>query len=221
MAYFRSIFDKNVLSEAFLVNIRCVSFNFEHSLQFRDRLLELGADINYIEPRGTGALFSAISSGAPFETIKWLIDHGASANEIFTPPASEANNDIDDSDEKSEDARAPLTMPLIAISLCSLNSVSGQSDASRMIDLLFERGASVNAVNADGNTCLHIAVSLDWHSCIDVLLRYEADTSIKNKIGQSPIEMATESNMWYLPFKYVSSAKTPSIASAAAPVAVS
>jgi ankyrin repeat protein len=60
-----------------------------------------------------------------------------------------------------------------------------------VIKLLLDYGFDVNAVVPSlGYTPLHYAVWLNKPSVVPLLLRYKADKTIKNKEGQTPLEMA-------------------------------
>ncbi|PHH74930.1 hypothetical protein CDD80_2741 [Ophiocordyceps camponoti-rufipedis] len=62
--------------------------------------------------------------------------------------------------------------------------------ATDMMSCLVEAGADVNsAVDTDGDTCLHIAVSLDRADIVDFLLRSHV-TSVSNKFGFLPLHLA-------------------------------
>jgi hypothetical protein len=62
-----------------------------------------------------------------------------------------------------------------------------------VITLLLDYGFDVNAVVPFlGYTPLHYAVWLNKPTVVPVLLKYKADKSIKNRDGQTPLEMATK-----------------------------
>lgn len=48
----------------------------------------------------------------------------------------------------------------------------------------------INAVDADGNTALHIAVRNRNMACVHYLLKHDAVTDIKNKVGMTALDMA-------------------------------
>lgn len=70
-----------------------------------------------------------------------------------------------------------------------------------MIKLLVEKGADVNAVNADGNTPLHYAVRYGNERMVQYLKKNGARMDIKNKEGLSPAQIeakkALERNQAY------------------------
>jgi ankyrin repeat protein len=61
--------------------------------------------------------------------------------------------------------------------------------------LLLGRGSSVNAVNQNGDTALHIACYCRTGGsikCAEELLAHGADTSIKNNVGKTPLNLAQD-----------------------------
>ena len=59
--------------------------------------------------------------------------------------------------------------------------------------LLLDRGCAINAVDNNGNTALHWAITNSME-CVKELLTYGADTSIKNKDGETPLDKAKDNN---------------------------
>ena len=60
---------------------------------------------------------------------------------------------------------------------------AGTRDAVRF---LLDRGASVNAVDEDGNTALHYVVDKGFDSVVELLVGHGADLDIVNRRGQTP-----------------------------------
>lgn len=61
--------------------------------------------------------------------------------------------------------------------------------------LLLTRGAKVNGHAANGgNTSLHIACVGGCIKCVEELLAHGADTTIKNSMGYTPLDVATKKN---------------------------
>jgi hypothetical protein len=60
--------------------------------------------------------------------------------------------------------------------------------------LLLDRGCAINAVDNGGWTALHKACWKGSMECVKELLTYGADTSVKNKFGQTPLDLAKERN---------------------------
>lgn len=54
---------------------------------------------------------------------------------------------------------------------------------------LLQRGASVNAMNKDGNTALHLAYLKNHTSTAGVLISFGANEEIRNENNQTPVEL--------------------------------
>ena len=57
-----------------------------------------------------------------------------------------------------------------------------------MIHLLLKMGLSPNGQNLDGNSALHFAINGNFRKCIDTLIQFGANESVKNNMGQTPWE---------------------------------
>lgn len=53
-------------------------------------------------------------------------------------------------------------------------------------------GLYINAQNEDGKTPLHIAAENGFRSCVQILLKYHADTLLPNYLGQIPLHVAVQ-----------------------------
>jgi ankyrin repeat protein len=51
-------------------------------------------------------------------------------------------------------------------------------------------GAQVNATNANGQSAMHGAAGLGFNSIVKVLAEHGADPAIKDKRGQTPLDVA-------------------------------
>jgi palmitoyltransferase len=65
--------------------------------------------------------------------------------------------------------------------------INGSKNA---VDILLDLGANINAVDNDGNNCLHYAVNSKNISLLKKLLVRGADKNIRNKKGQLPYDLA-------------------------------
>ena len=62
------------------------------------------------------------------------------------------------------------------------------------IDLLLDLGANINAVDNDGNNCLHYAVNSNKSTIVKKLLVRGADKTLKNNNDQLPLDIAKSNN---------------------------
>lgn len=69
----------------------------------------------------------------------------------------------------------------------NLKTISGSRMAKQ---LLTKHGAKINAINAKGETALHIAVECNNEDVLLLLLDFGVDVNIKTKDGLTPIELA-------------------------------
>ena len=58
---------------------------------------------------------------------------------------------------------------------------------SRIVSVLLNKGCNVNVQNNLGNSALHIAVSANQHTIVEILIRYEADINLKDNYGRTPL----------------------------------
>jgi len=61
----------------------------------------------------------------------------------------------------------------------------------KMVQLLIDRGADVNATNKDGNTPLHAAAFTGHLETVSQLLKNGSDATIRNDRDQTPLDIAT------------------------------
>jgi len=59
---------------------------------------------------------------------------------------------------------------------------------TRAIQLLISAGAEINAINEDGETALHHAISQNHFEAAQLLLELGASTEIKNSFNMNPFE---------------------------------
>ena len=62
------------------------------------------------------------------------------------------------------------------------------------VDLLLDLGANINAVDKDGNNCLHYAVNSNNQNLLKKLLVRGADKNIRNKKNELPLDLAINNN---------------------------
>ncbi|CAI9607684.1 unnamed protein product, partial [Staurois parvus] len=81
-----------------------------------------------------------------------------------------------------------ILMPVMLIGYVIMISKSKQNE--RLINILLHSGVDVNAADNSGNTALHYACKMKTQSIIPILLEANANPSIKNKEGESPVDIA-------------------------------
>jgi len=62
------------------------------------------------------------------------------------------------------------------------------------VDLLLDLGANINAVDNEGNNCLHYAVNSNNPTLLKKLLVRGADKTLKNNKGELPLDIAKQNN---------------------------
>jgi ankyrin repeat protein len=67
---------------------------------------------------------------------------------------------------------------------------AAQGGHVKIVQLLLERGASVQAKSADGNTALHTGALQGGLETVQLLLRSKADPNVTNHEGRTPLHMA-------------------------------
>jgi ankyrin repeat protein len=60
------------------------------------------------------------------------------------------------------------------------------------VNLLLDRGASINSQSSAGNTVLHMAILAENQDLVRVLLQKGANVTTQNKKGKSPVQLARE-----------------------------
>jgi uncharacterized protein len=74
--------------------------------------------------------------------------------------------------------------------LTSVRSGQDEREALAAVKAVTDAGAEVNAVNALGDTALHIAVGYKQTSVVEWLVDHGANVNVKNKRGQTPLSIA-------------------------------
>ncbi|XP_073452459.1 ankyrin repeat domain-containing protein 22 [Aquarana catesbeiana] len=81
-----------------------------------------------------------------------------------------------------------ILMPVMLIGYVIMISKSKQNE--RLIRILLHSGVDVNAADNSGNTALHYACKMKTQATIPILLEANANPYIKNKEGESPVDIA-------------------------------
>ena len=149
------------------------------------RLVQQGASVNaYISIFGLplSPLEMACSRCLP-ETVKTLLDHGASLNSrqnttpllVFTIIMSKA---------KTTDASSVAESRLIT---------DTPGDVTKVLEVLLQAGSDINQQDdADGNTALLTAVDIDDVDVVDYLITHGADVNIRNEASDTALMIAAE-----------------------------
>ena len=190
--------------------------------------LQQGADINCrnCDSEGNTPLNKALSRswGLSYQSISWLIDHGADvniANATGKTPLMRSisisynfiysNLWLGSSQELSQVTKLLLdngaktsvkdvqgNTPLAYITMSSSggnNTLQVKSHHSAFVltlNSLLEYGANINAANNMGNTVLMDAADSCADFSVETLLANKADPAIKNKLGQTALDIAIE-----------------------------
>lgn len=95
------------------------------------------------------------------------------------------SNEIDVNVQDNKQGATPL-MWLIS----SYRTITGTGRAQKIMRELVAKGANINAVDKDGNTPLMIAVIIGVIPAAEFLILHGADVQLKNKKGQTALEIA-------------------------------
>ena len=157
-----------------------------------DILVRFGADLTIRNKSGRSPIHLAVYS-QNLQTAKALIDNGAKV-EIRDSNNNTALHYV---------AYAGITTELLTDNSSDQSSVDAEnqtdqannqtldlSDVEIMIDLLLESGATINALDNEGNTPLHSATLIGHIETIESLLLAGADQTITNNSGQTPLQLA-------------------------------
>lgn len=125
-------------------------------------LIENGAPLNNASGEGSTPLVIALQN-RDIPLATWLLDRGADPNACGT----------------GDHARLPLQAAI------SFHGVD-------VMQMLLDRGAKLDAQNADGNTPLHYAVTCSHTDHVSWLVDKGADLYLKNKYGKTPLLHALE-----------------------------
>ncbi|CAE7203796.1 ANKRD31 [Symbiodinium sp. CCMP2592] len=142
--------------------------------QLLEQLLDLNVDINVecrymtFEKEGRAMPIHLAVQGC-LENVQLLINAGADVN---------ARVKVDGSDH-----------------FCPLHDAVFFRDVD-MVQYLLEKAASVNALNMDRMTPLHVAAKMGASEVAEVLVRHEADTELRDESQRSALEVAVESGVF-------------------------
>lgn len=74
-----------------------------------------------------------------------------------------------------------------------------------VVELLLRNKANVNLKDKNDDTALHILAEkfTGRYETARVLLGYDADVNVKNKLGHTPISLAMTKGQWLLALKFI------------------
>lgn len=135
------------------------------------KLLKAGAYINARNRNNINPIFLAANNRL-MDTYKLLLEHGADADQA-------ANNGV-----KPKDI---LRSIIKGKNKELLNSVDGPLDK---ITNIINAGANINAVDENGNSCLHLAVLHGRCDLIKFLITNGVNVNVVNNDGETPLHLA-------------------------------
>jgi len=144
------------------------------SIEFAKELIAAGCDVNAAENNHKTALHWAAERGE-VELAELLLEKGADAKARIQNPKG-----------ISEDLYTPLHS--------AIHSISDDAGVIRMIDLLVQRGADVNAKAHFDETPLHLAAYLSTPAVIGELRAKGARIDAKTSEGKTPLDLDKEFN---------------------------
>lgn len=137
-----------------------------------------------ITPAITNGLLNESAKCNALELAKFLIKSGVDVNAI-KHNCTALNYAI--FSNSYEVAKVLIESGAVLSPSIMLSTVGFQVNSSKIVELLIEVGADINAVDEDGNTTLHRAMCLSNPEIAEILIKKGADLEIKNKLGETPL----------------------------------
>ena len=157
-----------------------------------DNLISAGADVNATDTQGVTPLMYAVRWGQ-LGCIKALIREGADVNICnyidYSTALTQVSYAFPDSFE--EDGYFDLTENLKGENKREKDNRKG--NIQKIVNLLKEAGADVNAVNMNGYTALTAAITVGNMDCIEALVNTGADVNTVDVNGNSALIVAAGS----------------------------
>jgi len=160
-------------------------------------LLELGVDPNQVDRRNTSPLINA-ASFLPAQAVALLIQHGADVNAVnedsLTPLLMAAGAGKADTVALLLEHGADLD----AVMYNGYNALhqAAQANAPETLRILLEQGLDINSREKISDyTPLMVAVNNGALDAVELLLERGADRGLKNRRGETALEMAQSMNL--------------------------
>lgn len=156
------------------------------------RLIEKGANVNYVNAENDSALLEAVYSGEKTELVRFLLDKGASVNMIneegSTPLIIASVNGYTEIVKLLIEKGANVNIQNNGGDSALISAmVNGRMDIAK---LLIESGAEVNVEDVNGMTPLMHAARTDNIELVELLLEKGADKTMEDVGGLRAIDYA-------------------------------
>lgn len=170
--------DHSKLVKSQQLNEKFLDAIYEGKINLMEELFAKGADLYYMSPNGISAFYAA--SGVNLETMRFFLDRGVDVN---------AENEIGNT-----------MLSHVAY------RVKDPEEQIKMIDLLINRGANINAMNIRGETPIFKAVDSNGHiKVIKRLIEYHADLTITDHNGRTVLDTMSRFNQKNGLYEYIKS----------------
>lgn len=181
-------FDCNMSSCPSNIPVYLAAINYRDDIL--DLLVENGANVNlgdiYPSNHATrrGQLYQLVKQER-FEAFKLLVSHGANMTAVATNYHELMVDVITDNLINFFDYMLKSGYPADGVNMLILiTAITARN--TEMVRKLLDHGASVNAVNVNGESALHIACHDDLDEIIQVLMEHGADPNLPDLSGTTP-----------------------------------
>ena len=172
----------------------------EQKLEIIHELLKLGANPNVKTYYGTTSLREIVLTLQNIDLLSLMILYGARVDiaqpngvTLLHQAATKLNTEM--IRKLLENGANPNALTRLNFSpLCSVFTEFSEDEKPivEAIDELVKHGADINFQDSDRWTALHYAISVNYRAVANVLLRLGSNQNIRDKYGNSAIEMALE-----------------------------